>query len=40
MKRSIIKSLGLAVLVLVFAIAFVSPSEAEKTIKPIVLEGT
>jgi hypothetical protein len=40
MKRSIIKSLVLAVLVLVFAIAFVSPSEAEKKIKPIVLEGT
>lgn len=40
MKKSIIKSLVLVVLVLVFAIAFVSPSEAEKKIKPIVLEGT
>jgi hypothetical protein len=40
MKRSIIKSLVLVVLVLVFALSFVSPSEAQKTPKPIVLKGT
>jgi hypothetical protein len=40
MKRNTIKTLVLVALVLVFAIAFVSPSEAEKKIKPIVLEGT
>ncbi len=39
MKRSIIKSSVLVVLVLAFALSFVSPSEAEKQIKPIVLEG-
>jgi hypothetical protein len=40
MKRSIIKSLVLVVLVLVFALSFVSPSEAQKTPKPVVLKGT
>lgn len=38
MKRSII--LLLVALVLVFALSFVSPSEAQKTPKPIVLKGT
>ncbi len=40
MKRSIVKSLLFVVLVLAFAFSFVNPSEAEKKIKPIVLEGT
>ena len=40
MKRSIIKSLVLVVLVLVFALSFVSPSEAQRTPRPIVLKGT
>ncbi len=40
MKRSIIKSLVLIVLVLAFALSFVSLSEAQKTPKPIVLKGT
>jgi hypothetical protein len=40
MKGSIIKTLVLVALVLVIAIAFVGPSEAEKKIKPIALNGT
>ena len=40
MKESIIKSLVLVILVLVFAVSFVSPTEAQKKVKPVVLKGT
>lgn len=40
MKRSIIKTLVLVALVLVFALSFISPSAAQKAPKSIVLKGT
>lgn len=40
MKRNIVKLLVLVILIVVFAISFVSPSEAQKAHKPIVLKGT